>query len=746
MHNKKAMQKRILNYLHLSATLWITVLLTTSCDKYADVERYQRPDWLVGKIYTQLSSVPELSMFAQCLRDVGYDKILDQSGTYATFAPSDSAFKAYLQDKGYASLDDISEEEKLRLVKSHILQMPWAEVQLQTLSSRGWINLEDESNNKPLAFKRQTLMKNPNKTYPVKIETIDGKEKAIIVPEEESTEERVVYSNSRKYAALFFDDFLTASELSGQDYTFYFDRPYESGAVYYMNAKLEKDELFADNGFIYIIDKVADPLYNAEELMTSFGHTAFLDLIHLNSDFEYNETQTLLQDGADKGLTVDKLFDLSYPGLPFSIHNEIITSSRYTLEYHNGIIVPNNDALNTFINSELVGNEKWSNYNDIPIAIKLLILDSHMTDQPIYKTNIDEGFYNSLGDLVRLDESTITDKYYGSNATYISTNKVIKPQALSSVCNPLYTMPKYQAFLCLYAKVNLLTFLKDADIDYSLFIIDDASIGENGDQSLIQEWTTSSKYKFTLSTINQEDLREAKLEEEDYEKMALGQIGIQPLIGKASKEFIETIDGRHLIIDNSNQTVTGGKSSKYGYNSNVDVVNNFSLIDNYNNGKTYLTNAWINFSSSLTFTEVAKHAKYLSLLKKAGLADEYSLSFISSEKHYTLFIPSDSVIDAHQLGNLSPSDLKEVLSYHILDDELMFTDGRQESGNYETLSTTRQLNIDPEPDVLNVNQSNGQIYHVALNEGTTNIICTKTGPDNYPITEAVIHEINTLFE
>lgn len=741
------MQNLTIKNLRLFGAVCLTVLLTLSCDKYDDIEKYQRPEWLVGKIYTQISSVPELSMFTQCLEDVGYDKTLDQSGTYAAFVPSDSAFRAYLTKEGYSSLDDIPEEEKLRLVKSHILQMPWAEIQLSTLSARGWINPNDESNNKPMAFKRQTLMRNPNKTYPVKIESTTNGDRAIIVPEEESTDTRMVYSNSRKYAALFFQDFLTASDLAWQDYSFYFDdeRSVDPSAIYYMNAKLDTGEIFADNGFIYTIDKVAEPLYNAEELMENLGHTDFLNLIHLNSQFIYDEEQTQRQDGASSGEEVDELFYLYYPGLGFNIHNEVITSSQYTLEYHYGIIVPDNNALKEFVDDELVGADKWPDYKGIPTAIKQLVLNSHMSEQPIYKTNIDKGFYNALGDEVKLDESTITKKIFGSNATYIATNKVVKPKALSSACAPLYTMPKFQAFLCLYSKVRLLSLLKDSDIDYSFFIIDDASIGEQGDQSLIQEWASASKNYFRLSTISQEDMLPVNLEDEDYERMAFGQVGIQKVIGEASKEFIETMDGRHIILDKATGTATGGKSSYFGYNGSVVVENNYSPIAEYDNGSAYLTNAWLNFTSFLTYTEVSKHTNYLNLLKKAGLADEYSLTFISPEKRYTLFIPTDSVITAEGLDNLPVDSLKEVLSRHILNDELMFTDGRQAQGEFETLST-QKLSIDPQPDVLHISQSDGSTYSLGIEDGKTNMICTKTGPNSYSITEAVIHEINTLFK
>jgi uncharacterized surface protein with fasciclin (FAS1) repeats len=202
-----------------------------SCNKFEEIEKYQRPEWLIGKVYEQISKDPELSLFAKCIADVGYDSIINRTGTYTVFAPNNTAFESYLSDNGLGSVEDIQDEEKERLVKFHIVQMPWNREQLQGLSSKGWINVNDLSNNKPFAFKRQTLLKNENKSYPVKVEKDAGLIYETIVPEAEADESRIVYSNSRKYAPIYFDGFLSAAQLNGEDYSFYFDRSYAAGNI-----------------------------------------------------------------------------------------------------------------------------------------------------------------------------------------------------------------------------------------------------------------------------------------------------------------------------------------------------------------------------------------------------------------------------------------------------------------------------------------------------------------------------------
>ena len=59
------------------------------CVDIYDQEKYQKPDWLAGKLYTQVAEQENLSQFAECLKILGFDTILDVSGIFTIFAPSD---------------------------------------------------------------------------------------------------------------------------------------------------------------------------------------------------------------------------------------------------------------------------------------------------------------------------------------------------------------------------------------------------------------------------------------------------------------------------------------------------------------------------------------------------------------------------------------------------------------------------------------------------------------------------------
>jgi hypothetical protein len=207
--------------------LLLLVLIASSCNKN-DFDPYARPDWLEGKVYSQIANTDDLKTFAQCLELSGYDKVIDISGSYTVFAPTDEAFDLYFSNhSSYKKVEDIPAEELADLVKYHIVQNPWSRDQLRSLDVNGWIDLEDEYNNKPRGYKRETLLLKENSKFGVK--AIDGDiDELIIVDTTKTTWHRMVASDSRKFAPIFYQEYFNIYNLQLTDYTYYFDRSFET--------------------------------------------------------------------------------------------------------------------------------------------------------------------------------------------------------------------------------------------------------------------------------------------------------------------------------------------------------------------------------------------------------------------------------------------------------------------------------------------------------------------------------------
>lgn len=147
---------RIQPYFYLA----ILSLFLFGYQEFEREDKYKRPDWLAGKVYTQVKDQPQISIFARCIELTGYDTILNVSGSYTIFAPNNEAFSDYFQNHPvYNSVEDIPLKELNRMVKYHIVQNPWSKQQLRLLDVFGWIDTLDLTNNVPRGYNRETLLR-----------------------------------------------------------------------------------------------------------------------------------------------------------------------------------------------------------------------------------------------------------------------------------------------------------------------------------------------------------------------------------------------------------------------------------------------------------------------------------------------------------------------------------------------------------------------------------------------------------
>jgi len=61
--------------------LAILLNLLTGCEVWPEHEKYERPEWLPGKLYTTVLVQENLTIFAECLQLTGLDEIIDVSGS-----------------------------------------------------------------------------------------------------------------------------------------------------------------------------------------------------------------------------------------------------------------------------------------------------------------------------------------------------------------------------------------------------------------------------------------------------------------------------------------------------------------------------------------------------------------------------------------------------------------------------------------------------------------------------------------
>jgi len=754
------------------------VILLYSCTQEPDI--YKRPDWLAGKVYTQILAQPELSTFAAAIELTGYDKILDVSGSYTVFSPSNEAFQVYFaSNPKYKSVQDIPIPELTEIVKYLIVQNPWSKDQLRTLDIYGWIDTLDLNNNKPKGFKRETLLLDPNRKYGIVSTGTGNNSKFVIIDTLQTNRYRRVVTDARKFVPVFYQEYFNIYELDKGDYEFYFNRSFDSpNDIYFAGAKIIGDEISAENGFVYVIDRVVEPLKNASQIIGDVSgsnqYTDFLNVLNLFPRFEYSREKTFAQPGADQGLAVDSLFFLTFPQLTFNFNAERTIPPRgtyglppnVTIRYHHGLMAPTNAAFQSFIDEYIKIPGGWGTFAGAPDNIKKIIANTYMSINSIYPSDFQEGFYNGELDIVSLSEADIIEKKFGSNSTFIGLKKALVPRAFKSVTGPVYLQRGYNKVMNAIEKSGLLSALKRQNEDYMFFIENDANTSQDSSLLFNANNLNPNSTGFSVFSIFPGGFQEYPLTLNDLRNLLLNHVAIDKAKGNVRKEFIPNLAGNIIIVNNVTGEVSGTAATTVGYRGSLPEREfPVELIYAPDNGTTYDIQNWFSFAAPSMFNKISTDfPRFHGLLRKAGLTidKEFRYTFVTDNDFYTVFVPSDAALDEAGVDALPLNELRNLLLFHFVQGDMIFTDGKKPKGYRETARIDEKstqyttvftsINIRPGLDVIEIPKKDGSNY-VAVEEAdnTTNIltgVTMGTGQEVFPIlyNNGVIHAIDKVLK
>lgn len=576
----------------------ILVSLLTGCEDFFEPEKYKRPDWLPGKLYTTVSVQGDLTLFTECLRLTGLDTILNVSGVWTVFAPTDEAIKQYLSENRYSSISDIPIAKLEKITKFHIVQNPWSLEQLKSLGENGWRTAGDANSN-AFAYKRETMLRNSDEKYWIKEE---NKKEVIVLDSTKSDNYKMVFVPSRKYVPVFYDEYLTNNGLTSADYTFYFDRVFEPGNVYYAGAKIVKADLLGENGFVHIIDKVVNTMPNAKEIlekeMPDESYKLFLGMVYwYYPNFMPNITATNNRPSVLLGGIADPLWDLNYTGLPFGLHKERFDNINQTLVRHNGLIAPTDNAFRKFIDEILTiksGFPHWNDDKSLPIDIVNIIVAQNMKSSPIYpSTNQYKNIFKG-SNRYHQNEEDIIRKEFGSNCTFIGLGSYIPDRVFTSVTAPVFCRPGFSIFRRAMLYSGTYDVIANHKGKLYFFPITDFTL--LADSSLMLNWIDKDKNSYNFMAYNRTMHRMETLSSSTIRNWILNQVGISTSGGSANKETIRTLGGRYITWDHSNNTIQGTYPSTFGYKGDSVVTNStFPLDEPTDNGKSLTVKSWFNY-------------------------------------------------------------------------------------------------------------------------------------------------------
>lgn len=579
--------------------LFLLSNLFYGCDKWPNEDKYKRPEWLSGKLYTTVAAQKNLSLFAECLRLSGLDTIIDVSGCWTVFAPSDDAVRQFLSENNYTRVSEIPPKVLERITKFQIINNPWSLDQLKILGSEGWRTVDD-GNSKSYAYKRETILKNPNEKYWIK----RGSDKEMIVRDSTTADSyKMVYTPSRKFVPIFYDKYFSVNGLTYEDYNFYFKRVFEPGNVFYANAKIIQSDIFAENGFVHVTDRVVNPMMNAKERLEretpGESYKLFLDMVYwYYPSFKPNMTATNNQPEVRLGGIADTLQELTY-SLAFNLQKEGFDNLNQTLVKHNGLIAPTDDTFRKFIDGILTtksGFPHWNDYKSVPTDVVDFIVAQNFKASPFYPSTSQYQKIFKGSNRYHQNEDGIVRKDFGSNCTFIGLGNYIPDRIFTSVTAPVFCRPAFSIF----RRAMEYSGVYDAIANYKgklyFFPITDFTL--MADSSLLLNWIDKEKGTYSFMAYNRMRRQMEAIGSSTIKIWIQNQVGTSTSAAGSEKEIIRTLSGRTLTWDHTNNTIQGTYPSTFGYKGDeVITISPFPLDEPTDNGKSLTVKGWFNFGN-----------------------------------------------------------------------------------------------------------------------------------------------------
>jgi uncharacterized surface protein with fasciclin (FAS1) repeats len=726
----------------------VTITLLFACQKKFD-KFYERPSTLEQPIYQQLQAKGKFTTFLKVIDKAGYKGTLSSAGYWTLFAPNDSAFTKFFQDRGITGVENIDSATSRAIVQYMLTYNAFTKETLDDYqSSTGWMP--------NLAFRRRTAYytgfyndtAQNGQVLPADAKFIQSNRNGTATP-------YVSVDNNNKYITYFTDQYFSGRGLTATDYNYFFPNSQYTG-FNVGEAKVVTKDIQAENGVIHEIDRVISPLASIDEYLRSKPeysefkklYDKYLVSFVLNADAT---NRYKLLSGVNKPVYV-KTYNAA---LAFSLNNENYLKLQDNDGQQNSwtIFVPTNDVLLNYERSVLL--EYYQSFDNTPPSILQDFLNAHMWQSPVWPSKF-SSTNNFLGEEARFDPvSDIVDKKILSNGIFYGANKVQEANVFSSVYSRAYLDPRFSIMTRLL-NTDLKFIISFLGSRFTVFMMPDDVLRAAG----YDYNTNSNLYTFTVGTTvtSGEAVRQTLLRILNTSVIP----GDLPDLSNSSG-IAESYNGE-FIKWNNNQVISVGTQD----NNKVVTVDS---IRTTKNGKVYYLNGLLTFTSinigkhilNLGDTAAATTSDFNNFAKYLIRSDVYTaatgeIAGTVAGTLYTVFVPSNAAIsqavrDGVLPGNtttgvpnfsaptwtsVQKSQVSNFILYHVLAKKTLVPNGK-ESGAFETLLKNPVGEVMPVT-VLNLP---GSMRITDMNSRQANLILAKS---NNLSNRTVIHLIDNYLK
>lgn len=634
-------------------------LILFSCENKME-DYYERPSSLKGNAIELLESRGNYSMFLEAIAKSDFEAIVSGRGLITIMAPDDDAFTAYLNSKGYSSVNDLPESELNVLIGYHLVEYEYNEQLFNNFQPSGRINFNPEQEG--FFYKHRTKA-----SYP--ITQMQGLE-------QDGTPRTFSIYHRRLYLPVLSNTLFNTKEI---DATYNYEYLYpnstwtsDSDGFNVSEASVEEYEIPIENGFVYLIDRVLEPKETVHKTLEKDGnYSNFLTLYDRFSQFMYDEEATKNYGNGDSLFAhihteiPDLDYEWPYSGIS-TLNWSSLTSNAFS------VFVPDGASLEAFY------QDTWAPYYSSLSEVNLLpvvfLLYNHVYGgSMVFPEEIKKGeIFTNFGTQVSFDPDVdVTKSEVCNNGVYYALNSVQVPSMFNSITGPAYRDPKYRMFLHMIAYSGLYLPLSSDAINYTIFMPSDSSIIKSGYYDLPIEYRDPVKTVFGDEYLQITDGSPREMSTGEMTKFVDSHV---------ATDLLTTVNGVKVYKSRNIYSyifVLGNTAaSNRIYNEDEAFVDIATIDGDWTNGTCYDVDSVILsegnefkyvVSSSDEVPYLKQFEEFSNLLTSAGLLPiNKELDFILDR--YMVFAPSNSAILNAPEGTFpsDPDSLANFLKYYFV--------------------------------------------------------------------------------
>jgi len=641
-----------------------SLFLLTSCETEMD-KYYELPSWLKGNSWEVLESKGNFSIFLKGVEKTSYKDLVQGKGQVTVMAPTDEAFKAYFAKRKINSLDDLSANELDKLIAYHLVYYSFTKERFENYNPEG-VDAESETTSPGLFYKFRT------------------KSRDEVTTETDSTDnnrsKKVMHKE--RFLPVFSYNLFNSKHIDAKsNYEYFYPESTWSGDKGFnvSNATVNEYGLVTDNGYVYTLNQVVDPLetvYN--KLSEAADYNSFKAIYDKFINYKYDASSTT---SYGKGDSLFLHYHTPIPAIASEWTNDLTSSVADYAQLSNlskkavNVFAPNNASIQAFYDKywrPYYGNSGINNVNLIPL---LALLSNHVNSgEVLFPETIEAGkIVTSWHTPIIFDTKSTKLRQMCVNGTLYGLDHVIVPPMFEKVTAPMYCNPEYNIFLNM-ASYYTDVLLSDQNQFKVFYPTNNMIVNHTTYAGSSISYVNTNPKKYGSQEILVEGLNGSETMKETPKRILSGNhIAIKTMSTRDDEAVYKTISPYNYIYVKGNKIY-----SSAAYNSGADAPT-FSKINSWSNGTGYalqgeasaLLPEFSQFKDVVTSTISCptEFNGFSKLIGTSGLAKTVPAFNFLQGNRFIVLIPTQNALDKAAAAGKIPATAKlaDFLKYYFVD-------------------------------------------------------------------------------